>query len=87
MTKIGRGAEKRLGAQAESWDKLNGVWMKGGEGIRDSGLSVKDRRYVAHGNSGEDRCTAIRHGRCLFGNAGEDKGRVADFQRQLRLGS
>lgn len=41
---IGRGAEKRLAGQAESWEKLNEAWMKGGEGLKSSGLSVRDRR-------------------------------------------
>jgi hypothetical protein len=44
LTKIGRGAEKRLAQHAESWEALNSVWNKGGEGIKDSGLGVRDRR-------------------------------------------
>jgi len=43
---IGRGAEKRLAPQAESWDALNAMWVRGRAGIKDSGLGVKDRRYV-----------------------------------------
>ncbi|RSH95072.1 hypothetical protein EHS25_000158 [Saitozyma podzolica] len=46
LTKIGRGAEKRLAQHAESWEALNSVWNKGGQGIKDSGLGVRDRRYV-----------------------------------------
>lgn len=44
LEKIGRGAEKRLSQHAESWDALSALWMKGGAGVKDSGLSVKDRR-------------------------------------------
>jgi hypothetical protein len=45
---IGRGAEKRLAPQAESWDALNAMWVRGRAGIKDSGLGVKDRRYVIY---------------------------------------
>lgn len=44
LEKIGRGAEKRLAQHAESWDALSALWMKGGAGVKDSGLSVMDRR-------------------------------------------
>lgn len=47
LNKIGRGAEKRLTAQGESWEALNAMWSKGRNGIKDSGLGVKDRRWVA----------------------------------------
>lgn len=46
LNKIGRGAEKRLTAQGESWQALNAMWMKGRNGMKDSGLGVKDRRWV-----------------------------------------
>jgi len=35
-----------LAPQAESWDALNAMWVRGRAGIKDSGLGVKDRRYV-----------------------------------------
>jgi hypothetical protein len=44
LNKIGRGVEKRLTAQGESWEALNAMWLKGRNGIKDSGLGVKDRR-------------------------------------------
>lgn len=44
LNKIGRGAEKRLATQGESWQALNDMWMKGRNGIKDSGMGVKDRR-------------------------------------------
>lgn len=78
LTKIGRGAEKRLGAQAESWDKLNGVWMKGGEGIRDSGLSVKDRRYVSHELEVKTDIQQFGYGHRIFGRSGKER-QVADL--------
>ena len=34
-------------AQGESWEALNAMWAKGRNGIKDSGLGVKDRRYVS----------------------------------------
>lgn len=46
LAKIGRNAEKRLAAQAESWEGLSEVWQKGGKAMAGAGLSVKDRRYI-----------------------------------------
>lgn len=51
LNKIGRGAEKRLTAQGESWEALNAMWSKGRNGIKDSGLGVKDRRSVSAAKS------------------------------------
>jgi len=46
LTKIGRNADKRLTAEAESWDTLNKLWMDGGPAMGSSGLTIKERRYV-----------------------------------------
>ncbi|KAK4689894.1 hypothetical protein P7C73_g175, partial [Tremellales sp. Uapishka_1] len=46
LSKIGRNAEKKLASNVESWDGLNELWKKGGEGLKDAGLGIKDRRYI-----------------------------------------
>ncbi|CAD6574229.1 MAG: hypothetical protein TREMPRED_001065 [Tremellales sp. Tagirdzhanova-0007] len=46
LTKIGRNADKRLVTQAESWDKLSEIWLKGGTAMEAAGLGPKDRRYI-----------------------------------------
>lgn len=65
LNKIGRGAEKRLTAQGESWEALNAMWLKGRNGIKDSGLGVKDRRYVVL-SAGLSRITWTARLRALF---------------------
>ncbi|WVR08898.1 hypothetical protein IAU60_005957 [Kwoniella sp. DSM 27419] len=45
LDKIGRNAETKLEAYAESWDKLNEVWMRSVK-LYDVGLSTKERRYL-----------------------------------------
>jgi len=55
---IGRGAEKRLAPQAESWDALNSMWVRGRAGIKDSGLGVKDRRYVIQSGTSRQDCSS-----------------------------
>jgi len=55
---IGRGAEKRLAPQAESWDALNAMWVRGRAGIKDSGLGVKDRKYVVSSGTSNEDCSS-----------------------------
>lgn len=43
LTKIGRNADKKLTPFAESWDKLNEVWLKTKK-MNDLGLATKEKR-------------------------------------------
>ncbi|OCF56079.1 hypothetical protein L486_06020 [Kwoniella mangroviensis CBS 10435] len=45
LSKIGRNADTKLEAFAESWEKLNELWMRTVK-LYDVGLSVKERRYL-----------------------------------------
>ncbi|WWC91022.1 uncharacterized protein L201_005962 [Kwoniella dendrophila CBS 6074] len=45
LTLIGRNADTKLESHAESWDKLNELWMRSVK-LYDVGLSVKERRYL-----------------------------------------
>ncbi|OCF32403.1 hypothetical protein I316_05828 [Kwoniella heveanensis BCC8398] len=42
---IGRNAPTKLEAHAESWDKLNELWMRSVK-LYDVGLTTKERRYL-----------------------------------------
>ncbi|WVQ93036.1 hypothetical protein IAU59_000100 [Kwoniella sp. CBS 9459] len=42
---IGRNAPAKLEAHAESWDKLNELWLRSVK-LYDVGLSTKERRYL-----------------------------------------
>ncbi|EIW65826.1 hypothetical protein TREMEDRAFT_35843 [Tremella mesenterica DSM 1558] len=46
LTLIGRGVEKRLGSQVESWESLSEIWKKGGKALKNVGLGVRERRWV-----------------------------------------
>lgn len=43
LGKIGRNADKKLTPFAESWDKLNEVWLKTKK-MNDLGLATKEKR-------------------------------------------
>lgn len=58
LTKIGRNADKRLTAQAESWEKLTALWKDGGTAIEAAGLGPRDRRYVDISFSQRRRCSS-----------------------------
>ncbi|KAK8844154.1 hypothetical protein IAR55_006948 [Kwoniella newhampshirensis] len=45
LSRIGRNADKKLTPFAESWDKLNEVWLKT-QKLQDVGLAIKERRYI-----------------------------------------
>ncbi|AAW44260.2 hypothetical protein CNBF3570 [Cryptococcus deneoformans B-3501A] len=45
LGKIGRNADKKLTPFAESWDKLNEVWLKTKK-MNDLGLATKEKRYI-----------------------------------------
>nr|XP_018259394.1 uncharacterized protein I303_08322 [Kwoniella dejecticola CBS 10117]OBR81552.1 hypothetical protein I303_08322 [Kwoniella dejecticola CBS 10117] len=45
LSLIGRNADTKLEAHAESWEKLNELWMRSVK-LHDVGLSHKERRYL-----------------------------------------
>ncbi|WWD21185.1 hypothetical protein CI109_105669 [Kwoniella shandongensis] len=45
LIKIGRNADKKLTPFAESWEKLNEVWLRT-QKLQDLGLGIKERRYI-----------------------------------------
>lgn len=44
LAKIGRNADKKLAAKAETWEALTELYVKGGPALEDAGLAVKERR-------------------------------------------
>ncbi|RSH85935.1 uncharacterized protein EHS24_004120 [Apiotrichum porosum] len=47
LTKIGRGAEKKLGEKAATWNDLTKLYKTGSSALEDAGLGPKERKWVS----------------------------------------